>query len=144
METGKEKLKKTRIFHIILLSICLVCIVFIFYWRQKTTLYYFCDEEVYIDEIAGDKIVVKGLPYTTGKFIGEYIIQIDNNLIIQNGEGGAVSIDSLDRGDILLFDYSGPKDLKLVDGDVLNGKKINAYNFRLSKEKLNLKFWGVE
>lgn len=144
MNIGKVKLKKKTIFHIILLSICIVCIVFIFYWRHKTSLYYFCDEEVYINEILEDKIVVKGLPYTTGKFVGEYIIQIDNNLIIQNGEGGVVDIDSLDRGDILLFDYSGPKDLKLEDEDVLNGKKINAYNFRLSDEKLNLKFWRID
>lgn len=87
MNIGKVKLKKKTIFHIILLIICIVCIVFIFYWRHKTSLYYFCDEEVYINEILEDKIVVKGLPYTTGKFVGEYIIQIDNNLIIQNGEG---------------------------------------------------------
>lgn len=144
MNTGKVKLKKTTIFHIILLCICILCVVFIFYWRHKTSFYYFCNEEVYVDEILEDKIIVKGLPYTTGNFVGEYIIQIDDNLIIKDVKGDVVAFDFLDRGDILLFDYSGPKDLKLVDGDVLNGEKVNANNFRLSNEKLNLKFWRID
>ena len=55
-----------------------------------------------------------------------------------------VDIHSLNRGDILLFDYTGPKNSRFSNGTILNGKKVNAHNFRLSEDKLNLKLWRLE
>ncbi|MDE5910591.1 MAG: hypothetical protein K2H52_17950 [Lachnospiraceae bacterium] len=100
------------------------------------------DIEVYIDEIQEDKIIVKGAPYATGFLSGEYCIQINDALIIKDSKGGVIDLQQLKRGDILLFDYHGPWELK--NGTLLNGKIIYAYNFRISDEKLNLKFWRLE
>ncbi len=142
MKIRKTNFKKPTVFHIILLGICILCIMIIFYWRHKTTLYHYMNEEVYIDEISENKIIVKGLPYTTGNFKGEYVIQINDALIMKDHKGGDIDIYSLERGDIILFDYSGP--FKLDNGTVLNGKKTYAYNFRISEDKINLKFWHLE
>ena len=144
-------LNKKTIFHLILLIICILCIAFIFYWRNKTLIYHCFNIELYIDEISEDTIIVKNPPYSTGDiFNGKYIIQINEDLIIKDSKGSDFDIHSLERGDILLFDYTGPVKFRnktavnFKSGTVLNGEKINAFNFRLSDEKLNLKFWRLE
>lgn len=146
-----KNLKKKTIFHLILVIICIFCITFIFYWRNKTLIYHYLDVDLYIDEISEDEIIVKTLPNSTENiFNGEYIIQINEDLIIKDSKGGDVDIYSLERGDILLFDYDGPINFRnktaenVKSGTVLNGEKINAFNLRLSDEKLNLKFWKLE
>lgn len=139
----KINLKNIKKLYIVLIGVCILCFILIFYERQKTMCCYF-NEEVYVDEVQEDKIIVKGLPYTTGNFIGQYIIQINDSLIIKDSNANIIDSYSLERGDILLFDYSGSKNLKPDNGAVLNGKRLNAYNFRVSDEKLNLKFWRLE
>lgn len=137
------KSKKITVFHIILLIICILCIAFIFYWRNQTLIYHCFDINLYVDEVSEDKIIVKALPNSTDDiFNGEYIIQINKDLIIKDSKGGDVDVYSLERGDILLFDYDGP--VKFKNNSILNGEKVNAYNFRLSDEKLNLKFWRLD
>lgn len=145
------KITKKTIFHLILIVILILFIVFIFYWRNKTLIYHRFDVELYIDELSEDKIILKNLPYSTKDvFNGEYIIQINENLVIKDSKGGDIDIYSLKRGDILLFDYTGPIKFRnktavnFKSGTVLNGEKFNAFNFRLSDEKLNLKFWRLE
>lgn len=133
--------KKKTIFHIFLLVICILCTGIILFWKRQTE----CiavDIEVYIDEIQEDEIVVKGMPYVTNFFDGEYRIQIKDTLIIKDSKGGVVDIQQLNRGDILLFDYHGPWEFR--NGALLNGIITYAYNFRISDEKLNLKFWRLE
>lgn len=142
MKRNQLKFNKISILHLILLGICILCIAIIFFWRHKTTIYHSINEEVYVDEIFEDKIVVKGLPYTTGNFNEEYIIRISDDLVIKDQGGGAIDSKDLERGDILLFDYVGP--LKLDNGTLLNGEKTYACNFRLSDEKINLKLWRLE
>lgn len=137
------KIKKITVFHIILLIICIFCITYIFYWRNQTLIYHCFDINLYVDEISEDKIIVKSLPNSTDDlFNGAYIIQINKDLIIKDSKGGDVDVHSLERGDILLFDYDGPA--KFKNNSILNEEKINTYNFRLSDEKLNLKFWRLE
>lgn len=145
------KITKKTIFHLILIFLLILFIVFIFYWRNKTLIYHRFDVELYIDELSEDKIILKNLPYSTKDvFNGEYIIQINENLVIKDSKGGDIDIYSLKRGDILLFDYTGPIKFRnktavnFESGTVLNGEKFNAFNFRLSDEKLNLKFWRLE
>ncbi len=151
MNKEKFKLKKITIFHFILIIIVIFCIASIFYWRNKTLVYRCLDIELYIDEISENQIIVKSLPASTKDvFSGEYIIEINDTLIIKDSKGGEIDLNSLERGDILLFDYNGsikfknktPIDFK--DGTILNSEKIDAQNFRLSDEKLNLKFWNLE
>lgn len=136
-------LKKKTIFHLYLLCICILCIAFVYYWRQQT-MYTYTNEEVYINKISENKIFVKGLPYQKGHWEGEYIIQIDNTLIIEDSKGGIIDIHSLKRGDILLFEYSGSRNSKFPNGTILNDQKVNAHNFKLSEDKLNLKLWRLE
>lgn len=133
--------KKRTIFHIFLLVICVLCTGIILFWKKQTE----CiavDIEVYIDEIREDEIIVKGAPYATGILIGEYSIQINDTLVIKDSKGGVTDLQQLKRGDILLFDYHGPWELR--DGTLLNGKITYAYNFRISDDNLNLKFWRLE
>ena len=137
------KLKKRAIYHLCLLCICILCIVSIYYWRQHT-MYTYPNEEVYINKIFENEIFVKGLPYQQGTWEEEYIIQINSTLEIKDSKGGMVDIHSLNLGDILLFDYTGPKNSRFSNGTILNGKKVNAHNFRLSEDKLNLKLWRLE
>ena len=132
--------RKVAIF-IALLIVCIACVGYMLYWRRETE----CrgaNIDVYIDEIRDDEIIVKGMPYVTEFFAEEYRIQINDTLVIKDSKGGVVDIKQLKRGDILLFDYHGPWELK--SGTLLNGKREYAYNFRISDEKLNLKFWRLE
>lgn len=145
------KVKKKTVIHFILIVIGALCISFIFYWRNKTLIYHSFDIELYIDQISENQIIVKNPPYSTrSAFNGEYIIQINEDLTIKDSKGGDVDVQSLKRGDILLFDYTGPIKFKnatainFKNNTVLNGEKINAFNFRLSDEKLNMKFWRLE
>lgn len=151
MNKEKFKFKKTTIFHLILIIVAIFCIASIFYWRNKTLIYHCIDINLYIDDISENQIIVKSLPSSTEDiFSGEYIIEINDTLIIKDNKGGDVNLNSLERGDILLFDYDGPikfknkTPLSFKDGTILNGEKMGAYNFRLSDEKLNLKFWHLE
>ena len=118
-----------------------MCKVIIHFWKKQTE-FIAVDIEVYIDEIREDEIIVKGAPYATGILIGEYSIQINDTLVIKDSKGGVTDLQQLKRGDILLFDYHGPWELR--DGTLLNGKITYAYNFRISDDKLNLKYWRLE
>lgn len=136
-----EKNKKKIVVFIALFTVCVACVGYMLYWRRETE----CrgvNIDVYIDEIRDDEIIVKGMPYVTEFFTEEYRIQINDTLVIKDSKGGVVDIQQLKRGDILLFDYHGPWELKR--GTLLNGKREYAYNFRISDEKLNLKFWRLE
>lgn len=151
MNKEKFKFKKTTIFHFILIIVAIFCIVSIFYWRNKTLIYHCFDINLYIDEISENQIIVKSLPASTEDiFDGMYIIEINDTLIIKDSKGDEIDLNSLERGDILLFDYDGPikfknkTPLSFKDGTILNGEKMGTYNFRLSDEKLNLKFWHLE
>lgn len=114
-------------------------------------IYHCFDINLYIDEISENQIIVKSLPASTEDiFDGMYIIEINDTLIIKDSKGNEIDLNSLERGDILLFDYDGPikfknkTPLSFKDGTILNGEKMGTYNFRLSDEKLNLKFWHLE
>ena len=138
----KKKSNSIAIFHGSLLCICVLCIAAIYYWRQQT-LYIYPNEEVCIIDIYEKEILVRGLPCQSENWEGDYIIQIDNSFVIKDNSGKIVDIHSLERGNILLFEYSGPRNPKFPNGTVLNGKKVNACNFRLSEEKLNLRLFNV-
>jgi hypothetical protein len=151
MNKEKFKFKKITIFHFILIVVAVFCITLMFYWRNKTLIYHCFDINLYINEISEDQIIVKSLPASTEDiFNGEYIIEINDTLIIKDSKGGEIDINSLERGDILLFDYDGPIKFKnktpidFKDGTILNSAEMNTHNFRLSDEKLNLKFWHLE
>lgn len=151
MKKEKRKFEKITIVHFILLIMCISCIAFIFYQQNKALIYHCYNIEVYLEEISENKIIVKSLPYATEDvFSGEYIIEINNALIIRDSKENIADSYSLEPGDILLFDYDGPVKfenktaLSFKNGTILNGKKINAHNFRLSDQKLNLKFWRLE
>jgi beta-lactamase class D len=109
----------------------------IHYIRNNTVI--FMNQEVYVDVINESEIHVKGLPANTENFSETYMIKKTDALKILDRQGREIDFESLNVGNILIFDYKGlmvPK-----SGSYLNR---GIYDVRLSGEVFNNKFWNVE
>lgn len=143
MSVRKRKLLFISTFLLIVFAVLLSGIVY----YKSTHFYYHVDNKVYVSQIAENTITVTGLPEGSGQLQDSYIIRIKEPLTLKNMEGGEIDFFSLQIGDILLFDYKGTKEPAPKAGAVLNSGRYGIYelyNLRLSDEKLNGRFWGID
>ena len=125
-----------RIIYILFFTIFIFLTITILYVKKNMRIYH--NQEVYIYDVNESEIYVKGFPTNTGSFSKSYIIKITDSLEILDQAGTSVSFETLNPGNIFIFDYKG---IGAPRANVYLNKGI--YNVRLSDEIFNNKFWNV-
>lgn len=142
MGIGMTKTIKSKIPFIIAATAMIAVVIIILTHFMSKPVYTFINNKVYIYEIKEDKILVQG--FTTSSRIKEsYVLEIDKNLTIQNKNGSEVTISSLKKGDIIIFEYQGKQNMVFKNGAILNRKPYSIYNLVLSDEDFDFAAWGI-
>ena len=128
--------KDRRIIYILFIVTFIFLAVTVFYMKKNVGIYH--NLEVYIYDVNESEIYVKGFPTNTGSFSKSYIIKITDSFEILDQAGTSISFETLNPGNILIFDYKG---IGAPRANVYLNKGI--YNVRLSDEIFNNKFWNV-
>ena len=125
-----------RIIYILFFTIFIFLTITILYVKKNMRIYH--NQEVYIYDVNESEIYVKGFRTNTGSFSKSYIIKITDSFEILDQAGTSISFETLNPGNILIFDYKG---IGAPRANVYLNKGI--YNVRLSDEIFNNKFWNV-
>ncbi|WMC92633.1 hypothetical protein [Kineothrix sp. MB12-C1] len=125
-----------RIIYILFIIIFIFLTITILYVKKNMRIYH--NQEVYIYDVNESEIHVKGFPTNTGSFSKSYIIKNTDSLKILDQAGTSISFETLNPGNIFIFDYKG---IGAPRANVYLNKGI--YNVRLSDEIFNNKFWNV-